>query len=62
MKLLISKSQLAEAMNVSERTIDRWRARGYDLGEVRTPGLPRFDLAKVEAAVQAGAIHKRKKK
>lgn len=63
-KKLMTKQELAAVLNTSTRTIDRMRARGIDVGEVRLHdrATPRFDPAKVEAAIQAGAFGKRKRK
>ncbi len=60
---LLTKQQLAEMLNVHARTIDRMRAKKIDLGEVRLHdrATPRFDLAKVEAAIQAGKFSKKKR-
>lgn len=61
---LMTKQQLAGVLNKSTRTIDRMRARGIDLGEVRLHdrATPRFDPDKVQAAIQAGTFGKKKRK
>lgn len=61
---LMRKNELAEMLNVHPRTIDRMRAKGIDLGEVRLHdrAVPRFDPAKVQAAIQAGVFGKKKRK
>lgn len=61
---LMRKKELAAMLQTSTRTIDRMRARGIDLGEVRLHdrATPRFDPAKVEAAIQAGTFGKKKRK
>ncbi len=60
---LLRKKELAEMLHTSTRTIDRMRARGIDLGEVRLHerATPRFDPAKVQAAIQAGRFGKKKR-
>jgi DNA-binding transcriptional regulator LsrR (DeoR family) len=60
---LLTKRELAEVLSLSTRTIDRLRARGIDLGEVRLHdrATPRFDPAKVQAAIQAGKFGKKKR-
>jgi excisionase family DNA binding protein len=35
---MLSKRQLAEALNVSARTIERWRSRGNGPPAIRLPG------------------------
>jgi phage terminase Nu1 subunit (DNA packaging protein) len=57
---LVTKAELAQALCVSPRTVDRWRSRGFDLGQVVTPGYPRFDLDKVRRLVEAGRLDKKK--
>jgi hypothetical protein len=61
---LMTKQELAGVLNTSTRTIDRMRARGIDLGEVRLHdrATPRFDPDKVRAAIQAGTFGKKKRK
>lgn len=61
---LLRKDELAEMLNLSTRTIDRMRAGGIDLGEVRLHdrATPRFDPDKVRAAIQAGTFGKKKRK
>ena len=61
---LLTKQELAEMLNVHTRTIDRMRAKGIDLGEVRLydRAVPRFDPVKVEAAIMAGTFGKKKRK
>ncbi|MBY0514442.1 MAG: hypothetical protein K2P78_11085 [Gemmataceae bacterium] len=61
---LMTKQELAGVLNTSTRTIDRMRARGIDLGEVRLHdrATPRFDPDKVWAAIQAGKFSKQKRK
>ena len=55
--ILLTKSQLAELFQVSTRTIDRWIARGVDIGKVRLPGGNyRFDRKKVDASIASGII------
>jgi hypothetical protein len=60
---LWTKQELAERLGKHTRTIDRMRARGIDLGEVRLHdrATPRFDPAKVEAAIHAGKFNKKKR-
>lgn len=60
---LLTKRELAEVLVLSTRTIDRLRAKGIDLGEVRLHdrAVPRFDPAKVQAAIQAGKFDKKKR-
>lgn len=36
--MLLTKRQVAERFQLSTRTIDRWRAMGYDLGGRQDPG------------------------
>ena len=61
---LLTKTEVAALLSTSTRTIDRMRARGFDLGEVRLHdrAVPRFDAAKVETAIQAGMFGKLKRK
>ena len=61
---LWTKQELAERLGLHTRTIDRMRSKGIDLGEVRLHdrAVPRFDPAKVEAAIQAGTFGKKKRK
>jgi len=61
---LLTKTEVAALLSTSTRTIDRMRARGFDLGEVRLHdrAVPRFDPAKVEAAILAGKFSKQKRK
>ena len=61
---LLTKGEVAAMLNKSTRTIDRMRGMGIDLGEVRLHdrATPRFDPAKVEAAIQAGTFGKKKRK
>ena len=61
---LLTKGEVAAMLNKSTRTIDRMRGMGIDLGEVRLHerATPRFDPAKVEAAIQAGKFSKQKRK
>ena len=61
---LLTKSEVAAVLGKSTRTIDRMRGMGIDLGEVRLHdrATPRFDRAKVEAAIQAGTFGKKKRK
>ena len=61
---LWNKQELAERLGLHTRTIDRMRAKGIDLGEVRLHdrAVPRFDPARVEAAIQAGTFGKKKRK
>ena len=61
---LLTKNELAAVLNTSTRTIDRMRARGFDLGEVRLHdrATPRFDLTKIQAAIQVGTFGKKKRK
>lgn len=60
--MLITKSELAKLLNTSTRTIDRWRSAGIDLGEVKTPGTPRFNPVKVKTMIDAGVIGRKRKK
>ena len=61
---LLTKKELAALLNTSTRTIDRMRARGMDLGEVRLheKALPRFDPEKVLNAIRAGKFSKAKRR
>jgi len=55
--ILITKRQIAELLQVSTRTIDRWIARGVDIGKVRLPsGNYRFDRRKLETSISNGII------
>lgn len=45
-KLLLSKQQLAEYLNVSEMTVDRWRKKGLPWTRAGVK-LVRFDLDEV---------------
>jgi hypothetical protein len=55
---LISKSELAERIRKSTRTIDRmrWRCELYEVG----PGYPRFDWDRIRRDIEAGAFPRRK--
>jgi hypothetical protein len=52
MERLLTKKEVADLMHVSERTIDRLRARcsaeGMDVGEVRLCKVVRFRPEKIE--------------
>jgi hypothetical protein len=57
---LLTRTELAEVLKVSTRTIDRLRAAGYELGEFRSyPGAcPRFNSEKVREAIKASGFRK----
>lgn len=63
MTQLMTREELARFMNISTRTVDRWRSMGLDLGEIRAHplALPRFDPEKVQQSIQAGSFRKSKK-
>lgn len=55
----ITKKKLAKLLGVTPRTIDRYRARGFQFYEVRLPsGHPRFDRRRVEAAIERGSFER----
>jgi hypothetical protein len=64
MTQLLTREELSRLLNVSTRTLDRWRSTGLDLGEVRVHSLamPRFDPEKVSQCIRAGASPKVKKR
>jgi hypothetical protein len=49
-RLFLNKSQLAQAIPASTRTIDYWRQQGI-IPYFKVGGIVRFDLAKVLAAL-----------
>lgn len=61
-KNLLTKVELAQLLNLSTRTIDRLRASGFDLGEVRMSpnSFPRFDPEKVQDAIFLGKFLKKR--
>ncbi len=48
---MLSKKQLAELLNVTERTIDRYRVKGMPCTILPT-GTVRFDLEKVNKWIE----------
>jgi phage terminase Nu1 subunit (DNA packaging protein) len=64
MTTLMTRDELAKLLNVSTRTVDRWRAEGLDLGEFRAHprALPRFDPEKVRQAIASSRFAKVKRK
>jgi hypothetical protein len=63
MSELLTRRQLAEWFNVSERTVDRWRAAGLDLGEFRAhpSARPRFYVERLKQGVGQGRLLKAKR-
>ena len=61
---LLTREELARLLNVSTRTVNRWRAMGLDLGEVRAHplALPRFDPEKVRQAIGSRGFPNARKK
>lgn len=61
---LMTKSEVADLLNVSSRTIDRYRAAGFDLGEVKlTPtSIPKFRRAVILAALTTGRFKPTRRK
>lgn len=61
---LMTKNEVADLLNVSTRTVDRWRAAGLDLGEVKlTPtAVPKYRRSVVLAALAAGRFKPRRRK
>ena len=64
MTTLMTRNELAKLLNVSTRTVDRWRSAGLDLGEFRAhpQALPRFDPEKVRQAIESSRFRKLKQK
>ena len=62
-KQLMTRHELAAYLNVSTRTLDRLRARGVDLGEVRFTPLssPRFDVGRVSKQLSEKKFRRKKK-
>jgi DeoR/GlpR family transcriptional regulator of sugar metabolism len=61
MDRLMTKTQLSEYLGVSTRTIDRYLARGVDMGRVRfrRGGVVRFDPSKIKTLIdQGGGVKK----
>ena len=52
-KVLFTKAQLAEALAVSERTIERWVEKGV-IPYLKASGTIRFELGAVLAAIAGG--------
>jgi len=63
MSPLMTREELSRFLNVSTRTVDRWRAMGVDLGEVQahSHAAPRFNPSKVVQAVADGGFGTRRK-
>lgn len=58
---LMTKRQLADWLQISTRTIDRYRSQGYDLGAVKMPGgIVRFNPAVAGASIKSGQWRRRK--
>ena len=57
--LFLNKSQLAQAIPASKRTIDYWRQRGY-IPYLKVGGIVRFDLAKVLEALARFEVRERR--
>lgn len=45
---LMTKKELADLLQVSTRTLDRWAAMGLDLGAVKVRGVKRYRREIVE--------------
>jgi hypothetical protein len=57
---LLMKKELATLLRISERTLDRYRSAGLDLGEVALSArCVRFSRSKVEAAIAQGRFKKK---
>ena len=54
METLISKKEFARRLGVSTRTIDRWRAWGKNIGEVKLGKIVRFKISAVERLTLKG--------
>lgn len=48
-KQFVKKRELAELLGCSTRTVDRMRAAGCKLGEVRIGKMVRFDVGRIVA-------------
>lgn len=60
---LLTKKELSDLLHVSERTIDRYRNLGIDLGTVKmgVGGTVRFDPVKVQEAIDQGRFTRGKR-
>lgn len=56
----LNKKEVAKRLGMSERTIDRFRSAGYDLGEKKLPtGTVKFRQSVIESILQDGFRKKR---
>ena len=64
MMKMLTRVELANLLNVSTRTLDRWRASSLDMGEFRAhpDALPRFDPEKVRVAIESRGFKRSKLK
>ena len=51
---LIKESEAAEILNIEVQTLRRWRCVGKPPGYVKVGGAVRYDLADIEAFIEAG--------
>jgi excisionase family DNA binding protein len=49
--LYLNKREIAEALDVSQRTIDEWRKKRW-IPSIKAGGVIRFDLEKVRTALE----------
>jgi hypothetical protein len=58
---MLTKQEVARCFQITTRTLDRWRALGYDLGEIVIQGTVRFDPGKVNDIVRTNKIKKHRR-
>ena len=51
---LIKESEAAEILNIEVQTLRRWRCVGKPPGYVKVGGAVRYELADIEAFIEAG--------
>lgn len=56
----LTKAEVARHFKISERTVDRLRAAGHDLGEMRIGAVIRFDAAKIQQIIAAKKLKRRR--
>ena len=56
----LTKLEVARHLKISQRTVDRLRAAGHDLGEMRIGAVVRFDPAKIQKIIANKKIKRRR--